>query len=150
MSDQDDCKQCLNGIGRIEGQLSTLNSSIMKIFYALIALAGASVGTKFIGTPWYIELGMYSALFGGIFVFIITIWKWKCLCFAEKWIRLSFVVYVVYTFSLRVYHYNTDTPFTKVEGMFTNIIMTSLAVAFIVLAWRRDSLRRKNRRRHDD
>jgi hypothetical protein len=75
----EDCKACLSGIGRIEGHLESLNSSIMKIFYALIGLATASIGTKFIGTPWYIEIGMYTAIFSAVFVLLITVSKWKCL-----------------------------------------------------------------------
>jgi len=150
MTQQDDCKQCLSGIGELRGQLLILNSSMMKIFYALIALAGASVGTKYIGTPWYIEIAMYSAIFSAIFVLLITLWKWSCLNVWEKWIRLTFVLSVTYAFCLRVYHYNTGTPFTPFEGMFKNLIDTSLAVGFVLVAWKRDAVKSKRKRRYDD
>jgi len=150
MTQQDDCKLCLSGIGEIRGQLNVLNGSIMKIFYALIALATASVGTKYIGTPWYVEIAMYTAISSAVFVLLVSMWKWKCLNTWEKWIRLSFVVGVAYAFCLRVYHYNAGTSFTQFEGIFRNLIDTSLAVGFVLLAWKRDSQKEKRLRRHDD
>ena len=150
MTQADDCKLCLSGIGELKGQFLLLNGSMMKIFYALIALAAASVGTKYIGTPWYIELSMYSAIFSAVFVLLISIWKWRCLNVWEKWIRVSFVLGVAYAFCLRVYHYNTDTDFTKIEGMVKTLLETVMAVGFILLAWRRDGNRQHDQRRHDD
>lgn len=150
MNHEEDCKACLGGIGRIEGHLVLQNNSIMKIFYALVALAGASLGTKFIGTPWWIEIAMYTAVFSALFVLLITVSKWKCLSFWERWIRISFVAAVVYSFGLRVYHYQTATYFTALEGMFKNGLDTLLACGFIILAWRRDIRRRIDKRRHDD
>jgi hypothetical protein len=149
MSDED-CKQCLSGIGRLEGHLEALNGSIMKIFYALIGLATASIGTKFIGTPWYIEIGMYTAIFSAVFVLLITMSKWQCLNIWERWIRISFVLAVGYSFGLRVFHYNAGTPFTQFEGIFKNGLDTMLAFGFVMLAWRRDALKQKHRRRFND
>jgi len=149
MSDED-CKQCLSGIGRIEGSLTSLNSSIMKIVYAMLALIGANIGTKYIGTPIHVEIAMYSAVFSGIFVLLITIAKWHCLTFWEKWIRFSFILYVFYAFGLRVHHYQTGSPFTQTEGIVTNILMVSLAWGFIILAWNRDAKMRKHKRRFND
>jgi len=157
MNQEYDCKACLSGIGRIEGHLAQQNRHIeqqnnsqTKIFYALIALAGASLGTKVIGTPWWIEIAMYTAIFSALFVLMITIAKWRCLSFWERWIRISFVLAVTYSFGLRVYHYQAATPFTAFEGMFKSGLDSLLALGFIVLAWRRDIRRRKDKRRHDD
>ena len=150
MTQEQDCRRCLVGIGEIKTQVNMLNGSMMKIFYALIAFATASVGTKYIGTPWYIEIAMYTAISSAVFVLLISIWKWRCLNVWEKWIRISFVLSVGYAFCLRVYHYNTGTPFTQFEGMFRNLLDVCLAVGFVLLAWRRDANRYFDRRRHND
>lgn len=150
MSDNDDCKRCLGQMGEIKGQLGLLNSSLMKIFWGLLALAGASIGTKFIGTPWHVEIAMWSTMTGGIFVLLITIAKRNCLTFWEKWIRFSFVLYCIWVSTLRIYHYQVDTPLTKSEGVVTQLLTTSLAIGFIVLAWKRDSQRNMLHRRYND
>ena len=107
------CKDCLVGIGKIETRLEILNSNIMKIVYSLLAVVGANIGTKFIGTPWYIELTIYSLMFGGIFVLLITIAKRHCLTFWESWIRYSFVTLTIWVSALRIYHYQTNTNFIR-------------------------------------
>ena len=145
----DDCRSCLNAVGELrrdvgemKGLLTSLNDSIMKIFYALIALAGASIGTKFIGTPWYVEIAMWATMSSGLFVGLITLAKRKCLSFWEKWIRWSFVCYCFWVSGLRIYHYQVDTPLTRTEGIVSQMILTSLAVGFITLAWRRTQMRK--------
>jgi len=150
MTQSDDCKHCLTGIGELKGQLMILNGSIMKIFYALIALAGASVGTKFIGTPWYIDIAMHATMFSAIFVGLITVAKRKCLSRWEKFIRVTFVTYCAYITTLRIFHYQTGTALTQNEGAIANLLITTLAIGFIGLAWRRDSQRRDGKRRYDD
>jgi hypothetical protein len=149
MSDED-CKQCLGGIGRIEGHLESLNNSMMKIFYALIALASASIGTKFIGTPWHVEIAMWATMTGGVFVGLITFAKRKCLSFWEIWIRVSFVIYCVWCSSLRIYHYEAETPLTQAEGVITQMLVASLSIGFITLAWKRDAKRGIYKRRYND
>ena len=150
MTQQDDCRQCLIGIAQMDQKLTTLNNSIMRIVYALLAVVGANIGTKFIGTPWYIEIAMYSTMFGGIFVFLITVAKYRCLSFWERWIRFTFVGYTIYVTILRIYHYQTNTALTQIEGMVANAFLCTLAVGFILLAWQRDSKRIFERRRYND
>ena len=145
-----DCRACLVAIGKVETRLQILNNNIMKIVYALLGVIGANVGTKFIGTPWYVELSMYSLMFGAVFVLGITVMKRHCLNFWEKWIRYSFVLLAFWVTILRIYHYQTDTPFTKTEGVVTQMITLSMAFGFILLAWKRDAARKLKKRRWDD
>lgn len=155
------CKDCLVGIGEIQTKLTMLekaysdgwkisNANLMKILYALLGMMGAQIGTKFIGTPLHVEIAMYTLMTSSIFVLAITIAKWRCLIFWEKWIRLNFVLLCFWVTGLRIYHYQTHTDFTQTEGVITQLITTSLAIGFIVLAWQRDALRNKMRRRYSD
>ncbi len=148
--DEDACKQCLMGIGRIESTLKMLNNNMMKIFFALLGVITAQIGSKYIGTPLHVEITMYSLMFGAVFVMGVTIWKWQCLNLWEKWIRISFVALCLWVTGLRIYHYQTDTAFTKNEGVITQLITISMALGFIVLAWRRDAMRRRKKRRWND
>ena len=154
MSDED-CKQCLSDIGdvkQIVGNLqgtvdtlvSALNDSTKKTVMAMIGLIAASIGSKYIGTPWYIEIAMWFTMSGSLFVFLVTLWKRKCLGFWEKSIRFTFCGYGAYVSILRIYHYQVNTPLTQTEGMFANMLLTCLAVGFIVQSWRSTGRRRYN------
>jgi len=145
-----DCRQCLVAIAKVETGMTNINGNMMKIFYALIGIIGANIGTKYIGTPWYVYTALYASMFAAIFVFCITVAKWRCLNVYSKWIRISFVISVVYSSFLRIYHYQVATPLTQIEGVVSNMINLSLAVAFISMAWKRDSKRSNKKRRHND
>jgi len=157
MEDANDCKTCIAeiskvavGIGKIETGIQVLNQNFMKIFFSLIGVITAVFGSNFIGTPWHIELIMWAYMFGATFVFLIVIAKWRCLNFWEKWIRISFITLAFWATGLRIYHYQTSTPFTQTEGMITQLISLSMAIGFIILAWKRDSLIKLKRRRYTD
>jgi hypothetical protein len=149
-SEVQNCRACLVAIAKVETRIQILNNNIMKIVYALLGVIGANVGTKFIGTPWHVEVAMYSLMFGAVFVFLITFTKRKCLTFWEKWTRYNFVILCVWVTSLRIYHYQTETAFTKNEGVVTQLITLGMAFGFIMIAWSRDSMMRKKFRRWTD
>lgn len=144
------CVECYGAIKNIDGQMTQMNSSMMKIVYALIGIIAANIGTKYIGTPWYIYTAMYATMFSATFVLLILIAKWSCFNACERLIRILFVVYALYVSILRIIHYQLGTPLTQFEGMVSNIIITSLAITFIFQAWKRDYLKRNMKRRHDD
>ncbi len=157
MTEENDCHACIaavarveTGMAKIDTRLEIFNGSIMKIVYALLGVIGANIGTKFIGTPWEVELTMYAYMFGAIFVLLLTIAKFRCLSFWEVEVRLAFVSVACWVSYLRIYHYQTDTPFTMREGIITQLLSLSMAVGFIMIAWRRDALRKKRKRRWDD
>jgi len=122
----------------------------MKIVYALIAFATASVGVKYIGTPLIVYVAIYINLTAAFFVLLISIAKWRCLNAFEIWIRLSFCLSVFYTSFLRIYHYQTGTALTQTEGVFANLLNFSLGLGFIFLAWTRDAAKEKYKRRETD
>jgi len=157
MTEETDCQACLDALQRIEvqhskfnEQLRMLNGNFMKIVYAMFALIGANVGTKYIGTPILVYCGVYAAILSAIFVLLITVAKWRCLNFWERWIRLSFVSYVVWVSGLRIYSYQAGMSLTQNQGIFANMSLIILALGFIMLAWRRDSMRQKKKRRYTD
>jgi len=157
MTEENDCHACLaavakvqEGIAKVDTRLQILNSNIMKIVYALLGVIGANIGTKFIGTPWEVELTMYAYMFGAIFVLFLTIAKFRCLSFWEIEVRLAFVLLAFWVTGIRIHHYQTGAEFTMLEGQITQIISLSMAVGFIMVAWRRDALRRKKKRRWND
>ena len=150
VGDGHDCKACYALLTKVDTKLENLNKSIMKILYALLGVIGANIGTKYIGTPLHVELAMYSLFFASIFVLTITLAKFRCLNFWEKWIRFSFVGLCFWVTGLRIYHYQTATSFTQNEGIVTQAITISMAIGFIVLAWKRDAMRKAKRRRWDD
>jgi len=147
---EQDCRQCLIGLGKIETGMKAINGNMMKIFYSLLGIIGANIGTKYIGTPIDVYVALYTALFSAIFVLCITIAKWRCLIFWEKWIRLSFVSYVVWVSGLRIYSYQADLILTQSQGRFANIFLIIMSFGFVMLAWKRDSLRKAKQRRCDD
>jgi hypothetical protein len=149
-----DCADCFGVMNRLEGKVEALNDTVrnglMKIVYALLGLIGANTTMKYIGTPWYIEMAIYTATFSAIFVGLVTFMKRKCLSLWEKQIRIAFIANVFYVSALRIYHYQTGTQLTQLEGVAQNVLLTWLAVSFIMNAWKRDANRREKMRRWDD
>jgi len=154
---QTDCRACLTavaevdkGLVRVETELKMLNQNTMKIVYALIAFAAASVGVKYIGTPIIVYVAVYVNLIAAFFVLLISVAKWRCLNTFEIWIRLSFCLSVFYASFLRIYHYQSGTALTQTEGVFANVLNLSLGLGFIFLAWSRDAAKKKYKRRETD
>ncbi len=130
------CKDCLAVIGKLDVKIDLLNTNMMKIFFAMLGIIGANIGTKYIGTPLYIYMAIYSALFSGIFVILVTIYKRKYLSFLQVYIQTVFSLIVFYVSGLRIYHYQAGTSLTQLEGFISNILMILLAWGFIIKAWR--------------
>ncbi len=157
----DDCKECIEAVnkvavtvGKIETTLEILKTVIvtqgMKMFFAMLAFATATIGSKFIGTPWYIEVTMVMTMFGAVFISGIVYKKWRCLSLWDKWARISCVLYCCWVTGLRIYHYQLDTPMTKEEGMISQLILGSMIFGWIALAWVSDANKHMRNRRESD
>lgn len=81
MSKQDDKLYCvLKDIeinqAKVCIKLDNLLNQQTKIIFALIAIIGATIGLKFVGSPLYVLIVVYVDLFVFIFVTLFALWKY--------------------------------------------------------------------------
>ena len=132
------CVECKMLLAEIKTTLDIMNGNYMKLFIAMLGIIAATIGVKFIGTPWYVHAAIYSALFSTVFVAFSTLIYWRRLKFWRRWIRVIFVFIVLYVSLLRIYHYNLGTPLTQTEGFIMNILYILLCIGFVFRTWNDD------------
>uniref|UniRef100_A0A6M3KNC6 Uncharacterized protein n=1 Tax=viral metagenome TaxID=1070528 RepID=A0A6M3KNC6_9ZZZZ len=79
----------------IKTGMALLNRHMMKMFYALIGLAGVGFGMKFVGTPFITDLMAYITLFASIFLALMTWHSWKKLIWIGRIQRILFISFMM-------------------------------------------------------
>lgn len=85
----------------IETKIDFLRQDYMKIFLAMLGIIGASIGLKFIGSPFLTITATYLAIFSSIFVVGATIYRWNHMRASVKTLRIAFIIFVLYSVGMR-------------------------------------------------
>jgi len=138
-----DCGECHKILTEIKVMVDlsvkenvNLRKDFMKIVLALLALVGSNIGLKFLGTPFYLYIGVGSALFGGIFLACSVIVFKDELDFYEKWQRILVAAVVLYASILRIYFYRKGITIPQNFGLAQNVLYTVLVWFMIYSAWK--------------
>ena len=117
-------------------KLEWVNNNYQKIIYSMLGLIAASLGLKFMGSPWWMILFTYAALFSGVFVLSSVVFEWKNLCLLNRLIRIVFSVFILFSCICRVYVFEAinGTPewYTPVVDLFFIV----LSVLLTLLVWK--------------
>jgi len=81
----------------IQVGLNTLNTNMMRIVYSLIALIGATLGLKFIGSPVITVVTGYVAFFVSTYLLSSTIGLWRRLSRHLRILRLTFSTFIYFS-----------------------------------------------------
>ncbi len=102
----------LEKLSSIESKLDLMRGDYIKIMFALLAVAGASIGTKFISSPFHIIFLSWAAIFAVVFVLCSVYWAWLKLSWPRRLLRLGFCTLIGFSCLVRlfVYEWGTVSP----------------------------------------
>lgn len=111
---------------------------LVKVVYAIVAIALASFGLKFIGTPFIVDLSTYLALIAGVFLtgFVATYWKQFTLI--QKLIRASFALFMVFSAAVKIWVFHPGVTSAPVWFTPANNILFIVVAFLLILAAARD------------
>jgi hypothetical protein len=113
--------------------LDIMRKDYNKIIYALIAILAASLGLKFVNTPWYIDAGVYLCEAGGVFVLLLLLSSWKELNLANRSMRIVLVAIMLFSSIVQTIVYSPGSePSPK---WFSPIISGLLILLAITSSW---------------
>lgn len=134
MTDRDILMKILT---KVEESIRTVEGLLQKIILSLIAIAGATVGLKFIGSPLLTVVGLYIGWFALIFVGIGTfIWR-KQVTLERFLVRLVFTVFIGVSVITRTFIFHSGeepAPFWFAPTIDTLFGIT--AILLVVSMWR--------------
>lgn len=153
------CTDCYAILAEIKAEMKTAReyqqayttnqqASNNKIMIMMLGIIAANIGVKFIGTPWYIHMGVYVALVASVFLLSSVVLGWRRINWRKKVLMLAYSSSVLYATALRIYHYQAGTNLTKFEGFFMNLAYTFVSMMFIVAFWNSNYWNGKERRRN--
>ena len=116
--------------------LSMMRNDYNKIIYALIGVIAASLGLKFINTPWYVDVAVFICELTGVFVFFHLISVWKTLNLANRILRILLVVIMLFSSVVQtiVYH-PVEEPAPTWFIFAVNILLILLAGSSLWAVW---------------
>ncbi len=116
--------------------LLMMRNDYNKIIYALIAVIAASLGLKFINTPWYVDVAVFLCELTGVFVFFHLISVWKYLNLANRVMRIVLIVVMLFSSIVQtcVYH-PVEEPAPSWFLLVVNVLLILLAVSSLWAVW---------------
>ena len=81
----------------MKAEQRSTNQNLMKVVYALIGLAGASVGLKFIGSPPTTIIFGFVSFFAATYLLASTIHRWRHLKIQIKILQLVFSIFIYFS-----------------------------------------------------
>lgn len=122
---------------KINVTLSDLSNRLYKIIYAVLGLLGASIGLKFVGTPWYVDMFVFASLTAAIFVMAFTITNWKCMTKLQRFFRVSFGMFTIFSSAVHICIYQPGVEASPTWFAPTiDVFLTLLCILFIITTWR--------------
>lgn len=127
----------LSNTDRLCTLLDDLSNRLYKIIYAILGLLGASIGLKFIGTPWYVDLLVFLSITASIFVGAYTLMNWSLMTKLQRAHRLTYFSIPAALAGLNIFLYRPSVIephiwFIPGIDIFLSIIVTS----FIIMTWK--------------
>jgi uncharacterized membrane protein HdeD (DUF308 family) len=121
--------RCLTAI---EVKVDNLVKSSQRTIYALIGVIAATLGVKFMGSPWYSIVFTYSALFAGTFALVSTIWEWKRIPLFNKILRLSFLSLLFFSVTCRTFIFEATLGVPDWYTPIVDIVFVIISVIFVI------------------
>jgi len=122
---------------RIVLALDMMRKDYNKIIYALMGMVAATIGIKFIGTPWYIDLSTFFTLGAGVFLLGVLIGQWKSFSINQRITRIIislFMLFVAIT-QIFVYRIGDEIPPEWFPPM-THLFFVAIAVCITISTWK--------------
>ncbi len=118
--------------------LSIMRTDYTKIIFALIAVVAASLGLKFINTPWYVDVAVYLCELSGTFVLFQLISVWKRINLANKVLRIVLVAIMIFSSVVQtcVYH-PVEEPAPSWFLLVINLMLIVLAICSLWAVWKK-------------
>ena len=121
----------------LESYNKHLQDLTVKLVMAILALAGASVGLKFVASPAPFVLATYVSLIGGMFLLGTTAALWRKLYWAARLNRVSFGLFMLFSAIVRIFVFEPGVEAAPtwympiIDGFFI-----FLGVSLIITVWR--------------
>jgi len=127
--------ELLTCLKSLEVKVDSLNKNTQKTVFALIGVIAATIGVKFMGSPWYSILFTYVALFAGAFCLAATIIEWKKLYASTIAVRLGFMIFLFFSVGCRtfVFEATQGVPdwYTPVVDLFYVLLSVLLIISMV-------------------
>lgn len=148
-----DCKDNLHcpqaeRIGKVESKTDTIERDLMtiltglrkdykQIVIAMIALIGAILGVKLVGSPPWDDLRAFVAAFAGIFVLAFCVFEWREL---KIWKRIMMILFgtfvIISTYSRIIIFKSGIEPAPWWYGSFVDYFMITISITIVIGVWR--------------
>ena len=117
--------------------LDIMRKDYNKIIYALIGIVAASLGLKFVNTPWYIDAAIYVCELVGVFVTFHLISIWKDLNLSNRVMRIVLISIMLFSSVVQtlVYRPGHD-PSPQWFSPIINILLILLGVTSMWAVWK--------------
>ncbi len=81
----------------IDTKLDFLHKDYTKLMFGMMAIVGATVGLKIMGTPPITIIATYTAVFCMLFLLLVVALRWKYLSWSSRLVRGSFALFTAYS-----------------------------------------------------
>ena len=126
--------------------IDDMRKDYSKIVFALIGVVTATIGAKFIGTPWYIDLAVYFTEFSMAFLFFSTIQAWKSLTKQMKATRVIAILLLIVSSVTQTIVYAPGVEHSPIWfPPVINVLLSLLAVTLVWSAWSYRSMPSKHK-----
>ncbi len=124
--------EMLTCLKALETKVDSLNKNTQKTVFALIGVIAATIGVKFMGSPWYSILFTYTALFAGAFCLAGTIFEWKKLYPLAIVVRLLFLTFLFFSVTCRTFIFEATQGVPSWFTPIVDIFYILLSVFFVL------------------
>lgn len=128
------CQQLLY---EIHAEMRIMQQHFMKLFYGMLGMIAATMGVKFLGTPWYVHIGGYVVWFTGVFLLSITIGYWQKIRTRQKILSLELSAMMLFSMFVRTFMYEVGKePPPVYLGIGINFFYVLIAVTLVIISYR--------------
>jgi len=92
-----------DNIVTLKANSAMVEKSLLKIVYGMLGLIAASVGSKYIGTPFHTHLAIYATWFVGVFLLAALIGNWKKMEWTVRFVMGSFAGHLLFSAVCRTF-----------------------------------------------
>ena len=117
-------------------QTASVLTTQKQIIMALLTIVAGNVVLKFIGTPPWIILALYTSALAGAFSIRTVIWFWRNLNWPRRLLRLAFGSFLWYSVISRAFFFKSQAPEWYQIGV--DFGLTFISLFLIWSAWQSD------------
>ena len=128
-------KMCVK-IEMMKNVMDNMRSDNMKIIFALIALVAANFGLKYLGTPWWLYIGVGMSIFASIFLLCCTIMTWSKINKVWMFLGITVSVKLMYASVLRIFFYHNNLRLPQLCGIPAQLLDAIVCILLVIMFWR--------------